>query len=370
MKILIASDSYKGTYSSIEVASALEEGFKAADSNVEVRKLAVADGGEGTVDAIMAAKGGKWITCDVHDPLGRPIKAKYALCTDMAVIEVAQASGLPLLAEKERNPMKTSSFGTGELIADAWKRGCREFIIGLGGSATNDCGMGLMNALGVKFKGRNGKILEPSGENLSEVDYLDMQDMPSDLLKSRFTVICDVEAPLYGPKGAAYTFAPQKGAGPEDVIVLDEGLQHFGCLMEKTFGKEICAIPGTGAAGGIGAALCAFLGGELKPGVDVVLDAVDFDEHLAWAEMVITGEGRMDSQTPTGKTPAGVLRRALSANKTAVAVAGRVEHCESLDKMGFAQIYATDDLEHTMERLHEVAKEILEDEAQGKYHKN
>lgn len=370
MKILIASDSYKGTYSSLEVASALEEGFKAVDGNVEVRKLAVADGGEGTVDAIMAAKCGEWITCRVHDPLGRPIDSKYALCSDVAVVEVAQASGLPLLSREERNPMQTSSFGSGELIADALKRGCRKFIVGLGGSATNDCGMGLMSALGVKFLDKNGMALKPVGESLSKVDRLDLESMSVEAKESHFTVICDVDAPLYGPKGAAHTFAPQKGAGSDEVIALDEGLAHFGNLLEKTFSKEICSIPGAGAAGGIGAAFCAFLDSELKPGVDVVLDAVDFDRYLDWADLVITGEGMMDSQTPTGKTPAGILRRALSRNKTTVAVAGKVNHCESLDKMGFAKIYATDDIEHTVERLHEVAGEILEDEAQCKYRKD
>jgi len=359
MKILIASDSYKGTYSSLEVADALEEGFKSVDRSVEVRKLAVADGGEGTAEAIMAAKGGEWIICKVHDPLGRPIDAKYALCSGMAVIEVAQASGLPLLAKDERNPMKTSSFGTGELIADALKRGCREFIVGLGGSATNDCGMGLMNALGVKFFDRDGGLLEPVGESLSKVKRMDLTELPADLDKSHFTVICDVDTPLYGPEGAAHIFAPQKGATPDDVIVLDEGLHHFGDLLEKTFGKKICSLPGAGAAGGIGAALCAFLNGELKPGVEVVLDAVGFDGHLDWADLVITGEGRMDGQTPRGKVAAGILRRAESGGKPTVAVAGSVEHCESLDNMGFAKIYATDDLEHTIERLHEVAKEIL-----------
>lgn len=370
MKILIASDSYKGTYSSMEVASALEEGFKAVDGNVEVRKIAVADGGEGTVDAIMAAKGGEWITCRVQDPLGRPVDAKYALCSDVAVIEVAQASGLPLLSKAERNPMKTSSFGTGELIADALKRGVREFIVGLGGSATNDCGMGLMSALGVKFMDKDGEVLKPVGESLTEVDRLDLEGMPDEAAQSHFTVICDVDAPLYGPKGAAFTFAPQKGADSDAVIALDEGLTHFGNLLEKTFSKKICSIPGVGAAGGIGAAFCAFLNSDLKPGVDVVLDAVDFDRYLDWADLVITGEGRMDSQTPTGKTPAGVLRRALSRNRPTVAVAGRVNHCESLDTMGFVKIYATDDIEHTVERLHEVAREILEDEAQCKYSKD
>lgn len=369
MKILIASDSYKGTLSSLEVANALEEGFMAVDGNVEVRKLAVADGGEGTVDAIMAANSGEWITCTVHDPLGRPIEAKYALCSGMAVVEVAQASGLPLLAQGERNPMITTSFGTGELIADALKRGCREFIIGLGGSATNDCGMGLMNALGVKFYDRDGKILEPVGRFLSEVYRIDLTGMLSDLKRAHFTVICDVDSPLYGPKGTACIFAPQKGATPDEVIMLDEGLNHFGNLLEKTFEKKICSVPGAGAAGGIGAALCAFLNSELKPGVDVVLDAVGFDRHLDWADFVITGEGRLDGQTPAGKTPAGVLRRAIAKGKTTVAVAGCVAHCETLDNLGFAQIYAADDIEHTVERLYEVAKEILEDEAQGKYHK-
>jgi len=370
MNILIASDSFKGTYSSMEVASALEEGFKAAGSGVSVRKIAVADGGEGTVEAIMAAKNGEWIFCKVHDPLGRTIEAKYALCSDIAVIEVAEASGLTLLKPEDRNPLKTSSFGTGELISDALKRGGREFIIGLGGSATNDCGMGLMNALGVKFIDRDGVVLPPVGESLSKVESLAMEGIPEGLIDSHFTVICDVDSPLYGPKGAAHIFAPQKGARPEDVVALDMGLRHFGGLLEKTFGKAICSIPGAGAAGGIGAALCAFQKGDLKSGVDVVLDAVDFDRRLVWADMVITGEGKMDSQTPTGKTPAGILRRAKAMGKTTVAVAGRVEHCESLDSMGFAGIYATDDIEHTVERLHEVAREILEDQAQGKYRKD
>lgn len=358
-KIAVASDSYKGTLSSLQVADALSEGFLETDPSLEIIRIAVADGGEGTVDAIMSARGGEWIKCTVHDPLGRPIETEYALCGDTAVIETASASGLTLLSEQERNPMETSSYGTGEQIADALSRGCRKFIIGLGGSATNDGGTGIMSALGAGFHDRKGRLLPPVGKSLSEITGIELSGFDPRVRESEFSIICDVDSPFCGPKGAAFTFAPQKGASPLQVRLLDEGLRNFGEIMENTFGSAVRDVPGAGAAGGIGGAMKAFLGGSLRKGVDVVLDAIDFDRRIAGADLVITGEGRMDSQTATGKTPCGVLRRAAALNIPTIAVAGCVEHCPELDAMGFKAIYATADIPNTVSRLHSIAHEIL-----------
>ena len=357
-KIAIASDSYKGTLSSQQVADALEAGFLAADPSLEIVKIAVADGGEGTVDAIMSARDGVWVNCRTQDPLGRIIDTKYAMCGDTAVIEAASSSGLTLLAEDERNPTLTSSFGTGEQIADALSRGCRKFIIGIGGSATNDGGTGIMAALGAAFLDKNGSRLKPIGKSLNDICSIDLSGFSREALASEFSVICDVDSPLFGPKGAAYTFAAQKGASEQEIAILDDGLRNYGAVMEKTFGTEVCNLAGAGAAGGIGGALKAFLNGNLRQGVEVVLDAIDFDSRIEGADLVITGEGRLDFQTHTGKTPSGVLKRASGKGIPVIAVAGCVEHCESLDNMGFEAIYATNDIPNTVSRLKTIAEEI------------
>lgn len=348
MKIVIASDSFKGSLTSAEVADAAECGIRAAIDGIPLNiiKVPVADGGEGTAAAIAAAVGGRMVTATAADPLGRPLRAAYALIpgTDgstVAVIDTAAASGLPLLTKEERNPLKTSTFGTGELILDALDAGCREFIIGLGGSATNDGGMGMLAALGASFCDADGYELDGRGCDLEAVRSIDLSGMTPSLKEARFTVACDVDTPFCGPQGAAAVFAPQKGACKQDVEKLEQGMQNFAAVIKDTFGTDISRMPGAGAAGGLGGAFCAFLGATLRKGTDIVLDSIGFDSLLDGADLVITGEGRADFQTPKGKTAAGVLARAKAAGVPAILIAGKIEHCKELDDMGFRALIQT-----------------------------
>lgn len=339
-KIVIASDSFKGSLSSIDVANSAEKGILSVYPHCKVTKINVADGGEGTVDAIIEALDGKKITITVSDPLGRPIKAEYGLTSDTAVIEMATASGLPLLSPDERNPMKTSTFGTGEMIMDAINRGCRKFLIGIGGSATNDAGTGMLKALGFRFYDNNGKELTPGcGGILADITRIDDSAVPQSVKESQFIVACDVDTPFCGPIGAAYVFAPQKGADSQMVKELDNGMASFAKVINNTYNIDIVPISGAGAAGGLGGAFKAFLNATLKKGIDMVLDAIDFDTKIQGADLIITGEGKIDSQTPKGKTAAGVLARGKLAGIPVIAIGGCVEMCDALKQMGFAGIY-------------------------------
>ena len=347
MKIVIASDSFKGSLASMEVAQSIEMGILDVFPSCDVVKLAVADGGEGTTDALCQTLGGETVEILVEDPLGRPVKASYAVLDDghTAVLEMSAASGLTLLAADERNPMRTSTYGTGQLIADALARGCRKFLVGIGGSATNDGGMGMLQALGYVFTDADGNYLPGVGASLSAVCRIDDSNVLSSVRESEFIVACDVDSPLYGPEGAAYVFAPQKGADQDMVRTLDEGLRHYAevsasylaspidyqpegadaRLIEGIFISDLASMPGVGAAGGLGYAFVAFLGARLQRGVDMVLDAVGFDSIIEGADLVITGEGRIDSQTFTGKTPYGVLMRASGQGIPGLALAGLVD---------------------------------------------
>lgn len=348
MKIVIASDSFKGSLTSADVADAAERGIRAALDNtpLDIIKLSVADGGEGTAAAVATATGGRMVTATATDPLGRPIEASYALIpgeggNSIAVIDVAAASGLPLLAKEERNPLKTSSFGTGELILDALDSGCREFIIGLGGSATNDGGLGMLAALGVRFSDASGRELSGRGCDLEAVRNIDLSGMVPALKEARFTVACDVDTPFCGPQGAAAVFAPQKGATARDVERLEQGMKNFAGVIREQLSMDIGDMPGAGAAGGLGGAFKAFLGANLRKGTDIVLDIIGFDKLLEGADLVITGEGRADFQTPKGKTAAGVLARAKAAGVPVILIAGKIEHCPELDAMGFKALLRT-----------------------------
>ena len=348
MKIVIASDSFKGSLTSAEVADAAELGIRTAvkDTPLDIVKVPVADGGEGTAAALAAAVGGRMVTATAADPLGRPVQAAYALIpapsgAQVAVIDMAAASGLPLLTKEERNPLKTSTFGTGELILDALDAGCREFIIGLGGSATNDGGMGMLAALGIRFFDASGRELSGCGCSLEAVSRIDLSELVPSVKEARFTVACDVDTPFCGPQGAAAVFAPQKGACKQDVEKLERGMQNFAAVIKNTFGTDISGMPGAGAAGGLGGAFCAFLGATLRKGTDIVLDSIGFDSLLEGADYVITGEGRADFQTPKGKTAAGVLARAKVAGVPAILIAGKIEHCKELDGMGFRALLQT-----------------------------
>ena len=340
MKIVIASDSFKGSLSSIEVAQAATRGIKAVYPNCEIVAVNVADGGEGTVEAVVEALGGKIVHCRVSDPLGRPIEARYGIAGEKAIIEMAAASGLPLLSVEERNPWMTSTYGTGEMIMDAIQRGCRQFLVGIGGSATNDAGTGMLQALGFKFYDFNGKeIADCRGGRLQDIADLDDTFVPKAVRKAQFIVACDVDTPFCGPEGAAPVFAPQKGADAEMVAKLDAGMTSFAHVIENKYGINIVPVAGAGAAGGMGGAFRAFLDAKLQRGVEMVLDSIDFNAIIQDADLIITGEGKIDFQTAKGKTAAGVLARAKAQNIPVIAIGGCVEMCESVQQMGFAGIY-------------------------------
>ena len=276
----------------------------------------------------------------VSDPLGRPISVRYGIVGKMAIIEMAAASGLPLLREEERNPLLTSTYGTGEMIMDAVKRGCRDFLVGLGGSATNDAGMGMLQALGFRFYDIDDQeIIDGCGGRLQDVARIDDTGVKDAVRQCRFTVACDVDTPFCGSEGAAYVFAPQKGADMEMLARLDSGMVSFAEVIEKTYGIDVTSMAGAGAAGGMGGGSYAFLNATLKRGVDMVLDAIDFDSIIRGADLVVTGEGKIDYQTVKGKTAAGVLARAKAQDIPVVAIAGRVEMCDSVAQMGFAGVY-------------------------------
>lgn len=346
MKIVAASDSFKGSLTSAEVADSIERGVYDADPFAEVVKVAVGDGGEGTMDALLETMGGRRVSVEVSDPLRRPCKAEYGILNDglTAVVEMSSASGLTLLSPEERNPLQTSTYGTGEMIADALDRGCRRFLIGIGGSATNDGGMGMLRALGYRFLDAEDNELPGTGASLADVCSIDDSGVLHGVHESEFVVACDVDSPLYGPKGAAYVFAPQKGADPEMVRSLDEGLRHYAEVVSSS----AATVPGAGAAGGLGYAFVTFLGARLRRGANMVLDALCFDKIIEGADLVITGEGRLDSQTLAGKTPYAVLQRACKQGIPVIAVAGSVASDDEAicylsgnqsDECGFRGIY-------------------------------
>ncbi len=342
MRIVVASDSFKGCLTSAQVADAVEDGILEACPACQVLKATVADGGEGTAQAVVSALRGRMVAAAVHDPLGRRISASYGLVEAdgqlTAVMEMAAASGLTLLTEAERDALRASSLGTGEMILDALQRGCRRFLVGIGGSATNDAGTGMLTALGYKFLDADGHCLDGCGASLGEIASIDATGADARLAESRFTVACDVDTPFCGPDGAACVFAPQKGASPTDVLRLDSGMRHLAHVIKSEYGTDITAVKGAGAAGGLGGAMLAFMGARLVPGIDMVLDVTGFDALLRGADMVITGEGRMDSQTPRGKTASGILRRARRMGVPVAALCGSVEPCAQLEDMGLAAI--------------------------------
>ena len=340
-KIVIASDSFKGSLSSAEVAACGERAVHRLFPDCKVVQLPVADGGEGTVETLTAALGGQSVTAIVHDPLGRLITARYGWIAQeqTALIEMAAASGLPLLPLEERNPWLPSTYGTGELIRNALERGCHKFLIAIGGSATNDGGMGLLQALGFRFLDAEGKELPGCGGSLQQIQQIDSSGVLVDLAQCQFTVACDVTNPFYGPTGAAYVFAPQKGADAEMVEALDQGLRHFAQLIHTTQGIAIDQLAGAGAAGGLGGGLVAFLNARLTPGIEMVLDALRFDTQITGADLIITGEGKLDAQTCMGKTPLGILRRAQQQGIPVVALGGAVEASEALNQCGFLAVF-------------------------------
>lgn len=324
MKIVIAPDSYKESLSALEVAQAVEAGFRQVFPDADYVLVPVADGGEGTVDAMVAATGGRKETVTVSGPLGEPVEAFYGLTGDgdTAVIEMAAASGLALVPPDRRNPLLTNSRGTGELIRAALDAGARRFILGIGGSATNDGGAGMVQALGARLLDLEGRELDGSGGDLARLERIDVSALDPRLAECRIEVACDVDNPLTGARGASAVFGPQKGATPEMVQALDANLARLARIVGRDLGVAVDTVPGAGAAGGMGAAMLAFFGATLKPGIEIVTAAVDLDDHVRDADLVITGEGRIDFQTVHGKTPIGVARVAKRHGKPVIGIAG------------------------------------------------
>lgn len=310
----------------MEAARAMAQGIENADHDAEVRCLPMADGGEGTARALVDATGGSMCAVPVHDPLGRPVEGHFGLLADgtTAVVETAEASGLALLEAKERNPLIASSYGTGELMLAAVRSGAKRIIVGLGGSATNDAGAGLLQALGVRLLDKNGNDLAYGGAALANLTTIDISTMDPALKNVAITAACDVTNPLTGPTGASAVFGPQKGASKDDVATLDAALAHFAQVIDSQLGVAVNDVPGAGAAGGIGAALKGFLNAEFRPGIAIVIEQSGLDAAAQWADVVFTGEGSIDFQTKFGKTPAGVAETAKRHGKPVIAVAGHI----------------------------------------------
>lgn len=330
MKIVIAPDSFKESLDAQQVACAIERGFKSISSRVETVCIPVADGGEGTTEALVAATGGELLAEPVRGPLGEPLKAIWGLLGEQpglpvtAVVETASASGLDKIRADQRDALRATTFGTGELILAALDRGVRRIILGLGGSATNDGGMGLLSALGVRFLNAQSETLPAGGAALVDLATIDLSQLDPRIAETEFLVACDVDNPLLGARGASAIFGPQKGATPEQVIQLDTALARLADISADLMGADAREVPGAGAAGGLGYALVQFLNARMAPGIDLVLEAVRFDEQLQGASLVITGEGRMDGQSLSGKTPVGVARWAKRHNLPVIAVCGSI----------------------------------------------
>lgn len=326
MKILIANDSFKGSLDAVSVANAIEKGIKEVIKNADVVKRPLADGGEGTVNALVTSTAGVIHTTEATNPLGQKVNACFGILGsgDTAVIEMATASGLLLISEKERNPMITTTYGTGELIKAALDKGCSNFIIGIGGSATNDGGIGMAQALGVSFLNDKGREVGFGGRSLKEIVKISMASLDKRVKEAKFTIASDVNNPLCGPKGAAYIYGPQKGASKDEVQELDQGLCHYGRIVEKELGIHIQDVPGAGAAGGLGGGMLAFLNAELKPGIEVIIEQIHLEKDIMDCDLVITGEGKIDNQTIYGKVPFGVANFAKKYSIPTIAIAGSV----------------------------------------------
>ena len=323
MKFLFASDSFKGTLSSSQTVELLAKAAKEVFGEIEYSGVPVADGGEGTTEAVVAAENGSWIETSVYGPLMERVSAKYGRLDDRrAVIEMAAASGLPMVPLEKRNPLFTTSYGTGELIRHALDEGFTDISIAIGGSATNDGGMGCARALGVRFLDNEGRELEGRGEDLEKVSAIDVSDLDPRVKGVKITVMCDVTNPLCGENGATYTFGAQKGATPEIQARLEAGMVNYRDVIRRQFCIDPDAIKGAGAAGGLGTALTVFLNGEMKSGIDTVLDLIGFDARLEGTDLVVTGEGRTDWQSCFGKVMQGVGERAKRKGVVAVGLSG------------------------------------------------
>lgn len=360
MKFLFASDSFKGTLSSEQIITLLDAAAKNVFPDCETMGIPVADGGEGTIDAVISVLHGSIYEVDVHGPLMEEVVSRYGETGNgAAVIEMAAASGLPMVPVDKRDPRVTTTYGTGELIKTALDRGCRDITIAIGGSATNDGGMGAMRALGIRFLDENGEELSGCGNDLARVADIDISGLHSAVKEARFTIMCDVNNPLTGPDGATYTFGKQKGGSPEILDELEQGMIHYAALIREKMGTDVDQIPGSGAAGGLGAAFCVFLKAEMKSGIETVLDLIHFDELLEGVDLVITGEGRIDWQSAFGKVPSGIGNRCRKKGIPAIAIVGGMgDKAEMIFDHGIDSIITTINgamgLDEALERAEEL----------------
>ncbi|MFZ1493817.1 MAG: glycerate kinase [Candidatus Competibacter denitrificans] len=363
MRIVAAPDSYKGSVSAVAVAQAMERGIRQVFPTAEVCKVPISDGGEGTVEALVTATNGQFRQTQVIDPLGHPVTAQWGILGDgkTAVIEMAAASGLPLLSPDQRNPCITTTFGTGQLLKAALDAGLRKIILGIGGSATNDGGVGMAQALGVRFTGEDGAELPYGGAALAGLRQIHLDGLDPRLRETEMTVACDVDNPLCGPRGASAVFGPQKGATPAMVAELDATLAHFAALATAATGRQAADQPGAGAAGGLGAAMLFFTPAQLRPGVEIVLDAVHFAEVVKAASFVLTGEGRTDFQTAFGKAPVGVAKVAKQFNVPVFCLSGALgEGTDTLLSHGIDALLSICDRPMTLEQAMREGESLIE----------
>lgn len=351
MKIIIAIDSFKGSLSSTEAGQAVSESIQELLPECQIERIPIADGGEGMLSAMLNTRRGTLHSVRVHNPCMVLIDASYGIAEDgkTAFIEMATASGLPLISEQQRNPLKTTTYGTGELIKNALEKGCTQFILGIGGSATNDAGTGMLQALGFQFLDKDNRPLGKGGETLSQIAFIDSSHIHPQLKNAHFIVACDVRNPFYGPNGAAYIYARQKGADDAMIATLDKGMRSFAKVIRQETGKDIHDIPGSGAAGGMGGGLLAFLDAELRPGADLLLEACGFEERIKDADLIITGEGRMDRQSLMGKIPGKILQIGLAHGIPVVAIAGSIEDKTLLKEAGFHEVCSSKPEDMTLE---------------------
>ena len=324
MKVVISIDSLKGSLSSMEAATAIKEGILEVNKETEVVIMPLADGGEGTVDALVEGMNGQAILTSVMGPIEEKVEAKYGILSDgkTAIMEMAQAAGFALVPAEKKNPLYTTTYGVGEMIKEAIEKGCRNFIVGIGGSATNDAGVGMLQALGFEFYDEKNNLVGLGGHVLNKIKKIKIDNRLKELDQCSFKIACDVNNPLYGENGAAYIYGPQKGATPEIVKELDEGLRNFAQVVKADLGKEIAEVPGVGAAGGMGFAFLGFLNSKLESGIKIILDEINLDDTVKGADIVITGEGRLDNQTAMGKAPIGVAKIAKKHGAKVIAIAG------------------------------------------------
>lgn len=342
MKIVLAIDSFKGCLSSEEAETVAAEGIKTLFPHCYTVCIPIADGGEGMLNVVIKTTKGHYHNLDAHNPLMEVIKTEYGICGDeqTAVIEMATISGLPLIPKENQNPMLTTSYGTGELIKDALDKGFRKFIIGIGGSATNDAGMGMLQALGFHFLNKEGKTVGFGGKEMMNVATIDRTFIHPALKDAHFTVACDVRNPFCGIEGAAHVFARQKGADDAMIEELDKGMHSLAKVIYRVTGKDISNTPGAGAAGGMGGGLLAFLNAELKPGAELLLEATRFQEEISGADWIITGEGKVDRQTLQGKVPYSILKAAQAQNIPVIVIAGSIEDRQELNRAGFKGVFS------------------------------